>query len=50
MIGEVWFGVTNQFLGGTQMSYAVRYQTAEIRDGLGRRDPVWAGVTISHSF
>ena len=50
VIGEVWFGVTNQFLGGTQMSYAVRYQTAEIRDGLGRRDPVWAGVTISHSF
>jgi hypothetical protein len=50
MIGELWLGITGRTFGGTQMSYAVRYQTAEIRDGLGSRDPVWAGVTISHSF
>ncbi len=50
VIGELWLGITGQFFGGTQMSYAVRYQTAEIRDGLGSRDPVWAGVTISHGF
>ncbi len=49
-IGELWIGITGQFFGGTQMSYAVRYQTAEIRHGIGSRDPVWAGVTISHSF
>lgn len=50
VIGELWLGITGQFSSSTQMSYAVRYQTAEIRDGLGSRDPVWAGVTISHSF
>ncbi len=50
VIGELWLGITGQFSGGTQASYVVRYQTAEIRDGLGSRDPVWAGVTISHSF
>lgn len=48
-IGELWLGITASS-GGTQMSYAVRYQTAEIREGLGSRDPVWAGFTISHSF
>jgi hypothetical protein len=50
VIGELWFGVTARSEGGTQVSYAMRYQTAEIREGLGSRDPVWAGVTISHSF
>lgn len=50
VIGEAWLGVTNRFAGGNQVSYAVRYQTAEIRDGVGSRDPLWAGVTISHSF
>jgi hypothetical protein len=50
LIGELWLGVTGRFSGGTQVSYAVRYQTAEIRDGIGSRDPVWAGLTISHSF
>lgn len=50
VIGEAWIGVTGQFFSGTQMSYAVRYQTAEIREGSGRRAPVWAGITISHSF
>ena len=50
VIGEVWLGITARTFGGTQVSYAVRYQTAEIREGLGSRDPVWAGITISQSF
>ena len=50
VIGEIWLGVTARSSGGTQVSYAMRYQTAEIRDGLGSRDPVWAGLTISQSF
>jgi hypothetical protein len=50
VIGEVWLGLTGQLSSGTQMSYVIRYQTAEIRDGLGSRDPVWAGVAITHSF
>jgi hypothetical protein len=50
VIGELWLGITGRTSGGTQLSYAVRYQTAEIREGIGSRDPVWAGVTISKSF
>lgn len=50
VIGEAWLGVTGQFSAGTQVSYVMRYQTAEIRDGVGSRDPLWAGVTVSHSF
>ena len=50
VIGEFWVGVTGRSSGGTEVSYAMRYQTAEIRDGRGSRNPVWAGLTISHSF
>jgi hypothetical protein len=50
VIGEAWIGMTGQLTNGTQMSYFVRYQTTELRDGLGKRNPVWAGVTITHSF
>jgi hypothetical protein len=50
VIGEVWLGVTGQISSDTQVSYVMRYQTAEIRDGIGSRDPLWAGVTISHGF
>jgi hypothetical protein len=50
VIGEAWLGLTGQLSSGTQMSYVIRYQTAEVRDGLASRDPVWAGVTITHSF
>jgi hypothetical protein len=50
VIGEAWVGLTGELGNGTTMSYSVRYQTAELRDGIGRRDPVWAGVTITHSF
>jgi hypothetical protein len=50
VIGEAWIGFTREFSNSTSMSYAARYQTAEINDGVGSRDPVWAGVTITHSF
>lgn len=50
VIGEAWIGLTGELGNGTTMSYSVRYQTAEISRGVGSRDPVWAGVTITHSF
>jgi hypothetical protein len=50
VIGEAWIGVTSQFSSGTQLTYAMRYQTAEIRDGIGSRDHLWAGLTISHAL
>jgi hypothetical protein len=50
VIGEAWLGITNRLSNGTQLAYVMRYQTAEVRSGAGRRNPVWAEVTISHSF
>jgi len=50
VIGEAWFGFATRLSAGTQISYAVRYETAEIRHGLANRSPIWGGVTISHSF
>ncbi len=23
---------------------------AELREGIGKRDPIWAGVTVAHTF
>jgi hypothetical protein len=50
VIGEAWIGLTGELGNGTTLSYAVRYQTAEISAGRGKRDPVWAGITLTHSF
>ena len=50
VIGEAWLGITNRLVQRHSAAYVMRYQTAEIRDGPARRNPVWAEVTISHSF
>jgi len=50
IIGEAWLGITSRLSGGTQVSYVVRFETAEIREGPAHRSPVWGGVTISHSL
>jgi len=50
VIGEAWVGIAGQLASGTTMSYTVRYQTSELREGVGHRDPLWAGVTLTHSF
>jgi hypothetical protein len=39
-------GVTKRF-GRVHLGYSVRYHTREIRAGLGARDVVWAGFTIT---
>jgi len=50
VIGEAWIGITSRLSGGTQLSYTLHYETAEIREGVANRSPVWGAVTISHSF
>ena len=50
VIGEAWLGVTSRLSNATQISYVVRYQTAEVRTAAGHRSPVWGGLTISHFF
>jgi hypothetical protein len=43
---DAGIGIAKRF-GRVQFGYAVRYQTREIRAGLGARDVVWAGFTIT---
>jgi hypothetical protein len=43
---DAGIGVAKRF-GRVRLGYAVRYHTREIRAGLGARDVVWAGFTIT---
>ncbi|AKE52053.1 lipid A deacylase LpxR family protein [Kangiella geojedonensis] len=49
LIGEAWVGVTKQ-VENYRVSYVVRYQTNEIKDGVGSRNSLWAGVTVSIDY
>ena len=49
LIGEVWLGVVSEYRD-LRVSYIVRHQTAELRDGTGARDHTWAGITVARSF
>lgn len=50
LIGEAWIGVVTQILDQTQLSYALHYQTAELRDGPASRDALWGAVQLTHAF
>lgn len=43
---EAWVGVTTQ-IGNTRLSYVVRSQSKEIKQGAGARHPLWGGLIIS---
>lgn len=46
---EAWLGATTQ-LGKLRASYAIRYQSREIKRGTGARGLMWAGITLSRYF
>jgi hypothetical protein len=50
LIGEAWIGATWQVSESYRLSYVLRYQTQEIRSGLGSRDLVWAGLVLSRDL
>ena len=50
LVGHAWVGVMTQLLPNTELSYALHYQTAEVRDGKAARDAFWGGVQLAHSF
>ncbi len=50
LIGEAWIGLTTRLSSATQISYVLRYQTAEVHTAAGRRSPIWGGLTLSHAF
>jgi hypothetical protein len=50
LLAEAWIGVVTQLLDQTQLSYALHYQTAELRDGPASRDSLWGAVQLTHAF
>lgn len=50
LIGEAWFGVTAQASDTYRLSWAVHYQSSELRNGTGNRDLLWGGITLSRSL
>jgi hypothetical protein len=50
LLAEAWIGVVTQLLDQTQLSYALHYQTAELRDGPAARDALWGAVQLTHAF
>ena len=49
LVGEAWVGITGQ-RKADRISYVIRFQTKEIKEGTGARDPVWAGFIFSHDM
>lgn len=49
IIREAWLGVVAD-LGDFRLSYTLRFQSAEIREGEGARDLRWAGLAVSKRF
>ncbi len=50
LLAEAWIGVVTQILDQTQLSYALHYQTAELRHGPASRDALWGAVQLTHAF
>ena len=50
LLAEAWIGVVTQLLEQTQLSYALHYQTAELRHGPAARDALWGAVQLTHAF
>ena len=50
VVAEAWIGFVTQLLEQTQLSYALHYQTAELRHGPAARDSLWGAVQLTHAF
>ena len=49
IIREAWLGVIAD-VGDFRLSYTLRYQSAEIKEGEGARELRWAGLAVSKRF
>ena len=50
VIHEAWAGVTVGIDAKTNISYFIRGQTSEIKQGDGDRNPIWGGVVFNYSI
>ncbi|CAA0122016.1 Uncharacterised protein [BD1-7 clade bacterium] len=49
-IVESWLGYTHVFDDNFQFSYALRYESAELKTSRGDRSQLWGGLVFSHTF
>lgn len=49
-LAEAWLGYTFAFKEGYRISYALRAQSSEIKEGPGNRDILWGGLVISKAI
>lgn len=47
LLAEVWAGYTHGFWSGTELSYVLRVQSSEIKQGTGDRTLAWGGLVLS---
>ena len=47
LLVEAWAGYTHSFGSGTELSYVLRVQSSEIKDGKGDRTLSWGGLVLS---
>ena len=50
IVVQAWVGVMTQLFPNTELSYALHYQTSELRNGAAARGTYWGGVQLAHSF
>jgi hypothetical protein len=50
LLAEAWVGFVVPLFAQTQLTYALNYQTAEIREGPASRDALWGAVQVTHVF
>ena len=47
LMAEAWIGLTYQLSSQARLSYVLRFQTSEIKDGPGSLNPIWGGLILS---
>jgi hypothetical protein len=49
-LGEVWLGAEFRTSSGWELRYLARWQTPELRSGIGSRSLLWGSVEVAKSF
>jgi hypothetical protein len=50
LLGEIWAGVEWRTASGWAVQYLARWQSAELRSGVGSRSFLWGSVEIAKAF
>jgi hypothetical protein len=50
LLGEAWAGLTAQLSERYRLSWVLRYQTSELRDGPGDREVIWGSLFVSRDL